>query len=78
MDKVTQVGLTTDSQVDVDSLVNRVDKFNQRFAPNRETPLVELEIYEVPEKLRKFDDGGRFRLLFTYADKAIVPKFWTE
>ncbi len=68
---ITQVGLTSDSQEQVDEIADKVDKFNK----SHNGVYVSLTIGEVPP-LEKSSTSGSFRLLFEFANRDAQKAFW--
>jgi hypothetical protein len=68
---ITQVGLTSDSQEQVDDIANKVDKFNR----HHQGIFVSLTIDEVPPQERS-STSGKFKLLFEFANRDAQKAFW--
>jgi hypothetical protein len=68
---ITQVGLTSDSQAEVDKIADMVDKFNRYH----KGIYVSLTIDEVPPQERS-STSGRFKLLFEFANRDAQRAFW--
>lgn len=68
---ITQVGLTSDSQEQVDDISDKVDKFNR----SHKGIFVSLTISEVPPQDRS-STSGKFRLLFEFANRDAQRAFW--
>lgn len=68
---ITQVGLTSDSQKQVDDISDKVDKFNR----SHKGVFVSLTISEVPP-LELSSTSGKFRLLFEFANRDAQKAFW--
>lgn len=68
---ITQVGLTSDSQSQVDDIADKVDSFNR----SHNGIFVSLTIDEVPPEQRT-STSGKFKLLFEFANREAQRAFW--
>jgi hypothetical protein len=75
MTKITHFGLVCDEQT-LPVYLDRVYRFNQKYAPETED-LVVLEAQwsetPIPQALQP-----HYRMLFTYKNKEVADKFWSE
>lgn len=76
--RIKQIGLTINKKHELDTFLDRVDRYNRTHSAKAGGQLlVEVEYMEAPQHdIEKGD--ARYRLIIEYLDRAIIPHFWTN